>query len=74
MENQNNIKTPMMELKERILSMIQNGGTEDDLFAVIAHIDNEFFEKEKKHLIDAGNSILEDPSSWGEKYYNKKYK
>jgi hypothetical protein len=67
------MNTPIMELKERILSMIQNGGIEDDLFAVIGHIDNEFLEKEKKHLIDAANSILEDPSGWGEKYYNKKY-
>jgi hypothetical protein len=30
-------------------------------------------EKEKEQIIDACNSILEDSSTWGERYYNQKY-
>ena len=30
-------------------------------------------EKEKEQIIDACNSILEDSSSWGERYYQQKY-
>ena len=35
---------------------------------------NDCMEKEKKQIVDACNSILEDASSWGEKYYNQVYK
>ena len=30
-------------------------------------------EKEKEQIIDDCNSILEDSSTWGERYYNQKY-
>ena len=73
----------MLELKERIEQMIQHGGTEEDLFAVVAHIDNEFLEKEKKHLMEAwdnGDHCIDLPDgSWEQKYkspedyYNRNY-
>lgn len=46
------MKTAMQELKDVIDEMIKNGGTEEDLFAVIAHIDNWAFEKEKEQMVD----------------------
>ena len=47
------MKTAMQELKDVIDEMIKNGGTEEDLFAVIAHIDNWAFEKEKEQIMKA---------------------
>lgn len=34
---------------------------------------NNALAKEKEQIIDACNSILEDSSTWGERYYNQKY-
>ena len=59
----------MQELKDVIGEMIKNGGTEEDLFAVIAHIDNTFLEKEKKQII----KIIEDSQQidFWDKYKNE---
>jgi len=82
------MKTAMTELKETVLAMINNGGTEEDLEAVISHIDNTFLEKEKEHIMEAYmktpdfKTINEwTPSSEfyplmraeAEEYYNKEY-
>ena len=32
-----------------------------------------FLEKEKEQIIDACNSVFEDKTTWGERYYNKTY-
>jgi hypothetical protein len=45
-------KSAMQELRETIWAMIENGGTEEDLFAVIAHIDKAL-EKEKEQIVAA---------------------
>jgi len=73
------MKTAMQELKYTIRSMIDNGGTEEDLYAVINHIDNTFLEKEKQQIIDAVKSLwsvheLPDYEQEGEDYYNKTFK
>lgn len=76
------MKTAMQELKDVIGDMIKNGGTEEDLFAVISHIDNWAFEKEKEQIINAvenGREVFGDSYDWdyefsdGEEYYNQTY-
>jgi len=75
-------QTPMQELKSTIEDMINNGGTEEDLYAVIAHIDNTYLEKEKKMVIDAYSSGFvsgkwqtdgNDNIYHAKKYFNNKY-
>lgn len=68
------MKTAMQELKDVIGEMIKNGGTEEDLFAVIAHIDNWAFEKEKEQICNAYTDGLEGPYLGAEQYYNQTYK
>jgi hypothetical protein len=33
----------------------------------------ELLEKEKEQIIDAANSVYEDKTTWGERYYKQKY-
>ena len=71
----------MTQLKETVLAMINNGGTEEDLEAVIAHIDNTFLEKEKEQIKNAwdkrGSTIVPryylEENINGEQYYNETY-
>lgn len=70
------MKTAMQELKDVIGEMIKNGGTEEDLFAVIAHIDNWAFEKEKEQIMEAwynGFDELRPFVDHSEEYYNKTF-
>jgi hypothetical protein len=69
------MKTAMQELRETIWAMIENGGTEEDLFAVIAHIDKAL-EKEKEQIIQAHGLKYYDIGEvtiTGENYYNQTY-
>ena len=34
---------------------------------------NDCMEKEKEQIIDAANSVYEDKTTWGERYYNQTY-
>jgi regulator of RNase E activity RraB len=45
------MKTAMQELRCLVQSMLQNGG-DDDLWAVLSHIDDKL-EKEKEQIMDA---------------------
>jgi hypothetical protein len=33
----------------------------------------ELLQKEKEQIIDAANSVYEDKTTWGERYYNQNY-
>ena len=67
----------MQELKETVLAMINNGGTEEDLEAVVSHIDNTFLEKDKEQIIKAhlaGQNSNEEVEGETEiEYYNQTY-
>ena len=67
-------KSAMQELRETIWAMIENNGTEEDLFAVIAHIDKAL-EKEKEQIIDAylKGYIHYLPEVDSKEYYNQTY-
>ena len=42
-------------------------------YGVVLTLIEFLIEKEKEQIIDACNSILEDSSTWGERYYKQKY-
>lgn len=74
----------MQELKDVISEMIKNGGTEEDLFGVISHIDNWGIQKEKEQIIEAfevGYKSCDIDEAFeinrklasGELHYNKTY-
>lgn len=68
------MKTAMQDLKETIEQMINNGGTEEDLFAVISHIDNTYFIKEKKQIMNAFlEGKINHSKDWAIDYYNQTY-
>ena len=78
------MKTAMQFLKDEIESKIipsskENGELTDYqyghniAYSVVLTLAQYLLEVEKEQIIDAGNSILEDSSTWGERYYNQKY-
>ncbi len=79
------MKTAMQFLKDEIESKIipsskENGELTDYqyghniAYSVVLTLAQYLLEVEKEQIIDAANSILEDSSTWGERYYNQKYK
>lgn len=68
------MKTSMQELRCLVQSMLQNGG-DDDLWAVLSHIDDKL-EKEKEQIIEAYNQGTLDGESdiiFYPDYYFKTY-
>lgn len=61
----------MLTAMQELIELIEKGETRLDLIENHKQI---WLEKEKEQIIDACNSILEDSSTWGERYYNQKYK
>ena len=67
----------MLQLRKMVNDMIEHGGTEEDLFAVIGHIDNWALELETAQLLNAYNdgkkSVLAKEEMFWDEYYNRKY-
>ena len=84
-KTKNTIKTAMQELRCLVQSMAENGG-DDDLWAVLSHIDDKL-EKEKEQIINAHNNAVispytelyvhkiqgKSPITKGEQYYNQNF-
>jgi len=66
--------TPMQDLREFIVSLV-NHGASDDLLAVIIAIDKRFLQKEKEQIIDAylKGYIHYYPKVDSKDYYNQTY-
>jgi hypothetical protein len=63
------MKTAMQELIDLIRF------TDKECYATMYNegLFDKAFEKEKEQIIDAANSVYEDKTTWGERYYNQTY-
>jgi len=66
------MRTSMQSLLAHLKS-IQSQVETVPVQSIVDLIEESYLQKEEQQIIDACNSILEDPSGWGERYYNKKY-